>query len=97
MVKASESIRNQEISKYPIFILHQHDLEIGIPLVEDHTIWKIHASSLEEFVSKQIVEEQKVDSFRTIYKNPDQYFCFFVLSELGANFIFTPIKGSQQE
>lgn len=89
---ASASILDQEITKYPIFVVHQHNVEIGIPLTpDDHEgIWKIHASSLEEFVSKQVIEQNKVDSFRTIFKSPDKFFCLFVLSELGAKFVFLP-------
>ncbi len=92
MAKASDSIIDQEVTKYPIFVLHQHDLEIGIPLTaeDDTNPWKLQASSLEEFVSKQIIEPKKVDSFRTIYKSPEKFFCLFVISELGAKFIFIP-------
>lgn len=90
MAVASDAIRDQDISKYPIFVVHQHSLEIGISILsedEPHP-WSIQASSLEEFVSKQIVEKDKVDSFREVYKSPDEYFCVFIVSELGAKFIF---------
>ena len=90
MAKASEAIIDQEVTKYPIFVLHQHDLEIGIPLTKEESKWSVHASSLEEFVSKQLIESNKIDSFRTIYKKPDDFFCVFVISELGAKFIFLP-------
>ena len=82
----------QEVSKYPIFVIHQHEVEIGIPLAEnlEYGTWNVHASSLEEFVCKQIIQEEKVDSFREVFKDPLAYFCLFVLSELGANFIFLP-------
>ena len=70
LAKASDSILDQEITKYPIFVLHQHDIEVGIPITKDDSLWKIHASSLEEFVSKQIIEQNKIDSFRTIFKSP---------------------------
>ena len=90
MAKASEAIIDQEVTKYPIFVLHQHDFEVGIPLTPEESIWKVHASSLEEFVSKQIIEPKKIDSFRTIYKKPEEFFCIFVISEIGAKFIFIP-------
>lgn len=93
---ASDAIIDQEITRYPIFVVHQHIIEIGIPLLgeDEDSKWRIQASSLEEFVSKQIIEENKVDSFRTIYKTPDKYYCLFVLSELGAKFIFLPRESS---
>lgn len=89
---AADSILDQEITKYPIFIVHQHTVEIGVPLMKEanDNKWNVHASSLEELVSKQIIEQNKIDSFRTIYKAPDKFFCLFVLSELGAKFIFIP-------
>lgn len=92
MASASDAIIDQEVTKYPIFVVHQHDLEIGVSLLKEEVIsqWKIQASSLEEFVSKQIIEQNKVDSFRTVYKSPDKFFCLFVISELGAKFIFIP-------
>ena len=92
MGQASDSIIDQEITKYPIFVIHQHDVAIGVSLTEEQEPgkWNIQASSLEEFVSKQIIEPNKIDSFRTIYKSPDKFFCLFVLSELGAQFIFIP-------
>lgn len=89
---ASDSIIDQEITKYPIFVIHQHTVEIGVSLTKEavNNKWNIQATSLEELVSKQIIEQNKIDSFRTIYKSPDKFFCLFVLSELGAKFIFIP-------
>ena len=91
MGKASDSIIDQEVTKYPIFVMHQHHMELGIPLVnEEDSSWRIQASSLEEFVSKQVIETNKIDSFRTIYKSPAKYFCLFVISDMGAKFVFIP-------
>lgn len=92
MSKAADSILDQEVSKYPIFVAHQHEVEIGISILNEDvpSKWRIHASTLEEFVSKQIIEPEKIDSFKTIYKSPQSHCCVFVLSELGAKFIFLP-------
>ena len=91
LAKVSDSILDQEVSKYPIFVVHQHDVEVGVEIIDgkDHP-WSVHASSLEEFVSKQLIETHKIDSFRTVFKDPRKYLCLFVLSDLGANFIFLP-------
>jgi hypothetical protein len=88
--QARETILDQEVSKYPIFVIHQHELEIGVRLIEkdETSLWNIHASTLEEFVTKQIVQEDKIDEFRKVYKEHPDYFCLFVINELGANFIF---------
>jgi len=93
MSQAADTIIVQEVSKYPIFVVHQQEVNIGIPLLDKETNkapWSINASTLEEFVSKQIVFQEKVDEFRQNYKSQEQYLCVFALSELGAQFIYIP-------
>ncbi len=90
---ALEIILDQELTHYPIFILHQQELEMGVKLIEagpNTGLWSVHASSLEEFVMKSIIEQEKVKDFQQVYKEHKEHFCFFVLSELGAQFIFFP-------
>lgn len=94
--EAREIMLDQEVSLYPIFILHQQELEMGIPLIEagnENGLWSVHASSLEEFVIKNIILEDRIEEFRKVYNSHDHHFCIFVLSELGAQFIFFPIEG----
>ena len=91
--KASDIIMDKEVSDYPIFIVHQQEIELGIPIIDSKSYkspWNIHASSLEEFVSKQIIFEEKVEEFKISFKDPYSYLCLFVLSELGAKFIYLP-------
>lgn len=94
MIQASETIIDKEVSKYPIMIAHQQQLELGIPIVTTKTFpegtWNIHASSLEEFVAKQIIKTDKVQNFRATYKDVKSFVCVFSLSELGAKFVFLP-------
>ena len=92
MGKAADIILDQDVSNYPVFIAHQQEFEMGIVLSSpsDTSKWAIHASSLEEFVSKQIIFPEKVEEFKSNYKDPSQSLCIFVLSELGAQFIFLP-------
>ena len=89
--KASDIILEKEVSNYPIFVFHQHEFEIGIPIVEHEKAkgnWSVHASSLEEFVSKSIIETERIENFKSVFKDPDTHYCLFVISELGAQFIF---------
>lgn len=93
MNEALDIMLDQEVSLYPIFIMHQQNLEMGVPLIEasDKTgLWSVHASSLEEFVIKNIVHENKIAEFQNLYKKHERHLCLFVLSELGAQFIFYP-------
>jgi hypothetical protein len=96
MGKAADAILDQDISSYPIFVVHQFELELGILLVERQeggAKWSINASTLEELAAKKVVEMSKVDQFRQIFKDPRANVCLFVLSDLGANFIFLPREG----
>ncbi len=91
--KATEMILDEEISKYPIFVVHNDTIEMGVPLVErgDQTgKWSIHVSTLEEFATKQLIQSDKVDDFKQVYKNPIEHHCLFILSDLGARFVFIP-------
>lgn len=91
--KAADTILNEDVSEYPIFVAHQHQIEIGIPLIDKAQTkgnWSLNASTLEEFVSKQVIQPEKIDPFKSVYKDPEESVCLFVLSELGATFIFLP-------
>ena len=93
MIQAGETIKDQNVSEYPIMIAHQHEMSVGIVIADKTKVkgnWSINASTLEEFISKQLIEQKKVDSFKTIYKSRQKFICMFVLSELGAEFIFLP-------
>ena len=63
MGEAADQILDPEVSSYPIFVVNQQEVAVGIPLTEKEQIgnWTIHASSLEEFVSKQLIEENLID------------------------------------
>lgn len=91
LARASEIIREKEVSKYPIFVFHQHDIEVGIPIVEKEKTkgnWNVHASSIEEFSSKSLLMGEKVEDFINVYQGKEGHYCLFVISEFGAQFIF---------
>ncbi|NNK89401.1 MAG: hypothetical protein HKO89_02225 [Saprospiraceae bacterium] len=94
--KASDTILEKDVSNYPIFVIHKQEIALGIPIIErtvSNTNWSINASSLEEFVTKQLIFEKKMDEFKKSYKNPETHLCLFVLSDLGAQFIYLPRQG----
>lgn len=91
--KASDTVLEQEISSYPIFVLHKKEMELGIPLKNEINTpgdWLVNLSTLEEFSTKQIIEASRVNRFTQVYKNPEEYLCLFVIDEFGANFVFLP-------
>ena len=84
-----------DLSKYPIFIAHQHEARIGEIIIDKEelaTEWNIHASTLEEFVERGIVKAEKQEFFKQNYKDPNSYICVFVMVPEGANFVFYPYK-----
>jgi hypothetical protein len=91
--EATDVILDQDVTRYPIFVIHKDTIEIGIPLIDRNTQnskWTVNVSSLEEFATKQLIQEDKVSDFKKVYKNPLTHLCLFILSDMGANFIFMP-------
>jgi len=96
----NESIREvaieimvEGLSKYPIFIAHQHELALGEVILDRHDInseWSIHASTLEEFMERGVIKKELKERFIDTYKSPDKYMCVFVVTPDGANFVFFP-------
>nr|MBS0037724.1 hypothetical protein [Saprospiraceae bacterium] len=90
---ASDKIIVEKVSKYPVFILSQEEVNIGVKLVRKggrSGKWNVFASTLEEFVTKGLVKRDKAKDFIDKYKDPYTFICLFVISELGAQFIFMP-------
>jgi len=98
----SESIREvssemiaEGYTLYPIFIAHQHEVSLGEPILvkeELGTNWSIHASSLEEFLEKGIINAAKRKHFEKQYKSANEFMCLFVVVPEGANFVYYPYK-----
>ena len=84
-----------DLSKYPIFIAHQHEAKIGELIIDKEelaTEWNIHASTLEEFIERGVINSEKQEFFKQNYKDPNLYICVFVMVPEGANFVFYPFK-----
>lgn len=103
----SESIREvavdiiaEGLSAYPVFIAHQHEVALG-ELILNHrelgTEWSIHASTLEEFVERGVIKEDRKQRFIKQYKKPEDYMCLFVIVPAGANFVFYPYQPDDGE
>ena len=83
------------ISEFPIFVAHQHEVKLGEPILdrnELNTAWSIHASTIEEFSEKGLIQADKKERFIKQYKDPYLYMCVFVIVPEGANFIFFPYQ-----
>ncbi|AIM35582.1 hypothetical protein ACFX5U_00495 [Sphingobacterium sp. SG20118] len=91
----SLEIMGEGLSAYPIFIAHQHVVNVG-EMILDHvelkTNWSINASTFEEFVEANIIKEDRKEAFLKKYKRAQDFMCLFVVVPEGANFVFYPYK-----
>ncbi|MBT3302586.1 MAG: hypothetical protein HOD63_04100 [Bacteroidetes bacterium] len=88
-------ITNANFSKYPIFIAHQHEVNLGEVILDKADYqreWTINATVLEDLIEHGIVEESKAADFKKVFKNPKEFICIFLITEKGGNFIFSPYK-----
>ena len=86
-------IMAEGISACPIFVAHQHEVKLGEPILdrnELNTDWSIHASTMEEFIEKGLIQADKKDRFLKQYKDAYHFMCVFVIVPEGANFVFFP-------
>lgn len=91
MGQATDTILSEDVSKYPIIVAARESIEIGIPLLEQPAPEvNLHASTLEEFVTKRLIQSARVDRFREVYKNPGDYLCVFLIAPPEGTFIFIP-------
>ena len=91
--EVSTEVIEKKLSNYPIFVAHQAAVSLGEVILDKNdynTNWTINATVLEELVEKGVIQLNKQDDFKTIYKNPKEYICIFLISEKGGNFIFYP-------
>lgn len=98
--EVSEDIIKQGFSQYPIFVAHQEDVAIGEVILDRNelgTNWTIQASTLEEFIEKGIIEENRAEFFRNSFKSPGTTCCMFMVSQYGARFVFVPFNTPGQK
>lgn len=91
--EASQTVIDQDVSKHPIFVLHDGSVELGILLSdreENHGKWSVNASTLEEFVAKQLIQPERIEPFKKTYHDPLTHLCLFVVVGTKAEFIFIP-------
>ena len=91
--EASYQVRKQGFSDYPIFPISKKDVSIGQLLIakQDAAIeWNYNITYIDEFVQRNIVAEDKLDDFKKIYKDPDEFCCLFVMDGVFSSFLFIP-------
>src|ERR1700744_262768 len=91
--EVAHEIMLEGLSQYPIFIAHQHEVELGEIILDRHELnseWSIHASTLEEFIERKVIKKELRERFVDSYKNPHDFMCVFAVVPEGANFVYFP-------
>ena len=94
MEKASDEIFNQDISNYPIFVIAKEPINLGVAIANPESLksaWHLYISTLEEFTTKKLIRQERINEFRKIYKDPEDFYCLFIIDNLGSKFVFIPI------
>ncbi|UZR93835.1 hypothetical protein [Chondrinema litorale] len=93
--EAAYLLRARKIAEYPIFPISQDKIEVGQLLIaKDETDleleWNYHFSYLDEFIQRQLVDEEKIEEFKAAFKDPDEFCCLFVVDKDFVNFVYIP-------
>ena len=91
--EASYQIRKRGFSDYPIFAISKTELPIGELLIAKHDAaleWNYYASFLDEFIQRQLVEESKKEEFTSVYKDPDEFCCLFIVDGDFTKYLYIP-------
>ena len=91
MKEFSNHVIEQEISEYPVYVAFLDGTKLGKPFFtrEGHKLhWNYNVTILEEFVSKKVVERDKVDEFMNSFGDPLERACILVLMEEEGGFVF---------
>lgn len=94
-LEGTRVVLDKEISNYPVFVAHQNGIELGIEFIDrkkSSTLWSYNITTLEELVTKKIIDTKKLDDFKRIYKDSLKFICLFVVEQKGASFVFYPYK-----
>lgn len=96
----AQRVIEEEISEYPIFIASHEWVEMGKPLFSRDDMplnWYFYASIIEEFLKKNIIKKENVDSFKSTYGDPEERACIFMIIGEEAKFVFIPYEGEEVE
>ena len=87
-----KTIQDENVSNYPILVAFPSftNVDIGLPINEGEKL-SFNATTLEELAMKKVVNLEKIDEFRKLYKEKKDTFCIFLLEKPAPQFIFIPV------
>ena len=101
LLDISKAVLKQQITMYPIFIVHNEPaLSLGKLIIDSgrsKTNWCFSASVIEELLRKDIVTYEKLDEFKMVYKDPLQYACVLMITKEMQDFVFIPYNQDAME
>ena len=89
----AETIIDEGISEYPVFVATQELIDVGKPIFDREEVqlnWFFNASILEDFQRKDIVKGENLLEFKRAYGDPKEKACIFVITPEMAHFVFVP-------
>ena len=93
MEEAFQGVINEDVSRYPVFIFHRQEVNVGLMIVDHHVAagnWSVNISTLEEFYIKGLVTIEQVEEIKAkITGNPPRYCCLVLTAEKGS-LVFLP-------
>ncbi len=93
MEEAFDGVIREEVSKYPVFIFHRQEVNVGLLIADGRShagTWSVNISTLEEFYIKGLVSIEQVEEIKAkITGNPPQYCCLVLSGEKGS-MVFIP-------
>ena len=91
--EASYQVRKHGYSDFPIFPISKKEVPIGQMLIDKTELaieWNYHITYIDEFIALELIEKEKSESFKKVYKDPDEFCCLFVIDGDFTRFIFIP-------
>ncbi|WP_367913560.1 hypothetical protein [Leadbetterella sp. DM7] len=98
--ESSYQIRKRGFSRYPVFVLSENDVELGVLLFDKpdfKTVYRYKACFLEDFIHRGMIGEESRELFIENYKDPEEYCCLFVIDGDFAGFIYLPFPVDANE
>ena len=93
MKESFEGVTNEGVSRYPVFIFHKQEVNVGIPIADRNEIagdWSVNISTLEEFYIKGLVTIEQVEEIKTKITGQSPQYCCLVLNAGQGSLIFLP-------
>lgn len=96
--ESSYQIIKRDFSKYPIFVVTEAELDLGVLLFDKKdfsTVFQYRASYLEEFILREMIGEESRELFIENYKDTEEFCCLFVVDGDFAGFIYLPYPNDE--